>query len=116
LDLADALGLSLSQRQRTKELFDAMKAETVALGERMIEQEADLDRLFATRVVQPATLDQATAAIGMTQGALRAAHLRYHLVMTELLTPEQVRRYRELRGYAGAYDQQGHGHNHTGPR
>jgi hypothetical protein len=116
LDLADALGLSLPQRQRTKELFDAMKTETVTLGERLIELEADLDRLFATKAVQLATLDQATAAIGVIQGTLRAAHLGYHLAMTELLTPEQVRRYGELRGYAGAYDQQGHGHNHTGPR
>src|SRR3954468_4585240 len=62
LDLADALGLSLPQRQRTKELFDAMKTETVTLGERLIELEADLDRLFATKAVQLATLDQATAA------------------------------------------------------
>jgi hypothetical protein len=66
-----------------------MKAEAVPLGERLIEQEADLDRLFASRTVQPASLGAATAAIGDTQGQLRAAHLRYHLAMMDVLTPEQ---------------------------
>ena len=111
LEHADALGLSPSQRERTQGLFDAMKAEAVPLGERLIREEAELARLFATKAVQPATLDAATYAIGATQGALRAAHLRYHLAMADVLTPEQVRRYAELRGYgAGNGGAQGHGH------
>jgi Spy/CpxP family protein refolding chaperone len=36
------------------------------------------------------------------QSALRAAHLRYHLDMVQILTPEQIRRYSQLRGYAGS--------------
>jgi hypothetical protein len=60
----------------------------VPLGERLIEQEAELDRLFATKAIRPATLDAATFAIAVTQGALRAAHLRYHLAMMEVLAPE----------------------------
>ena len=36
---------------------------------------------------------------GATQALLRAAHLKYHLTTAELLTPEQNRRYAELRGY-----------------
>src|SRR3712207_3634333 len=87
LEHADALGLSPSQRERTQGLFDAMKAEAVPLGERLIREEAELARLFATKAVQPATLDAATSAIGATQGALRAAHLRYHLAMADVLTP-----------------------------
>jgi Spy/CpxP family protein refolding chaperone len=109
LEHADALGLSATQRARTQALFEAMRAEAVALGERLIREEADLERLFATRTVQPATLDGATAAIAATQGRLRAAHLRYHLAMAELLTPGQVRRYADLRGY-GASGPGGHGH------
>jgi Spy/CpxP family protein refolding chaperone len=101
LENADALALTPDQRARTAALFEAMKAEAVPLGERLIEQEAELDRLFASRTVQPAPLGAATAAIGDTQGQLRAAHLRYHLEMMDVLTPEQVRRYGELRGYGG---------------
>ncbi len=111
LERADTLSLNPAQREHTKALFEAMRAEAVPLGERLIQQEADLERLFATKVVQPATLEGATAAIGATQGKLRAAHLRYHLAMVDLLTPEQVRRYAELRGYGGGGVPQGHGHH-----
>jgi hypothetical protein len=62
-------------------------------------QETDLDRQFATKSVTPASLQAATAEIGASQGALRGPHLRYHLSTLEVLTPEQIRRYGELRGY-----------------
>jgi len=74
----------------------------VPLGERLIAEEAALDRAFATRSITPASLEAMTAAIGRSQAMLRAAHLRYHLAMVEVLTPEQRRRYGELRGYSGA--------------
>jgi hypothetical protein len=108
LENADALMLSPVQRERTKALFEAMKAEAAPLGERLIEQETELDRLFAERAVTPARLEAATSAIGVTQGALRAAHLRYHLMMVEVLTPEQVQRYAEARGYSSGHKQEGH--------
>ena len=100
LELGAQLGLTGSQRSRMQALFEAMKAETIPLGERLIAQEADLDRQFSGRTVTTASLAAATAAIGATQAALRAAHLRYHLATAEVLTPEQVRRYDELRGYS----------------
>src|SRR5215207_4083234 len=61
LENADRLDLSPGQRERTQRLFEAMKAEAVPLGERLIEQEAELDRLFATKAIRPATLDAAAA-------------------------------------------------------
>ena len=54
LENADALGLSADQRDRTKGLFDTMKAEAVPVGERLIEQETKLDRLFADREITSA--------------------------------------------------------------
>ena len=114
IEHAEALRLTPDQRARTEQLFAAMKAEAVPLGERLIGQEAELDRLFATKTVQPASLEAATGAIGATQGALRTAHLRYHLAMMEVLTPDQVRRYGELRGYAGGRHGGGHGHGGHG--
>ncbi|TGD98014.1 Spy/CpxP family protein refolding chaperone [Methylobacterium nonmethylotrophicum] len=110
LESADALSLTPDQRARTKALFEAMKAEAVPLGERLIREEMELERLFATKAVQPASLDAATTAIGATQGQLRAAHLRYHLAMMDVLTPAQVRRYGEVRGYGGADGHRQHGH------
>src|SRR6187200_1085444 len=96
LELARELILTEAQRARTQELFDAMKAEAVPLGQQLIAAESDLDRQFSGRTITPVTLAAATAAIGTTQGTLRATHLKYHLAMMEVLTPEQIRRYDEL--------------------
>lgn len=102
IELANPLALTDVQRERAQALFAAMKAETVPLGEALITAETDLDRQFATRTITPASLSAATDAVGAAQGRLRAAHLKYHLAMLEALTPEQVKRYGELRGYANA--------------
>jgi Spy/CpxP family protein refolding chaperone len=99
LELADALDLSGQQRAKMQELFAAMKAEAIPLGERLIAQEAELDKAFAGKTITAATLASSTEAIGATHAALRQAHLKYHLFAIEVLTPVQVQRYAELRGY-----------------
>ncbi|MGE0752241.1 MAG: Spy/CpxP family protein refolding chaperone [Variibacter sp.] len=119
LEHAAALKLTPEQRQRTQALYDAMKVEAVPLGDRLIAQEAALDRAFSRKTVTPQSLAQAAAAIGQTQGELRAAHLRYHLAQIALLTPDQVRRYGELRGYGehGSHksgNSAPHDHGHRG--
>jgi len=102
LELADKLALSADQRAGVQRLFDAMKAEAVPLGSKLIEQEADLDTQFAGRSVTPESLKISTAAIAATQGTLRETHLKYHLSTVALLTPGQMQRYAELRGYGHA--------------
>lgn len=108
LELADRIGLSEEQSDRMRALFEAMKADAVPLGERLIEQEAHLDDLFASKRVTAEALAAATGAIGATQGALRNAHLKYHLAAAEILKPDQIRRYAELRGYASHPRRHGH--------
>ena len=49
LEHSAALALTAEQRQQTEALFQSMKAEAVPIGERLIEQETRLDRLFADR-------------------------------------------------------------------
>ena len=80
LELAGPLDLTPDQRGRTEALVVAMKAE----------KRVTID-----------TLQDASAQIGVAQAALRASHLRYHLDMLEVLTPEQTARYGALRGYGG---------------
>jgi Spy/CpxP family protein refolding chaperone len=99
LELADALDLSRQQRAKMQELFAAMKAEAIPLGESLIAQEAELDQAFAGKTITAATLAVSTDSIGATHAALRQAHLKYHLFTIEVLTPAQVQRYGELRGY-----------------
>lgn len=109
LEHADALALTAEQRSRTQGLFEAMKADAVPLGERLIAQETALDRAFADRSMTSDMLRLLTAEIGVTQAALREAHLKYHLAQTEILTSAQRERYAVLRGYAGGRAHQGHG-------
>ena len=99
IELADSLRLTPKQRTRMEALHTSMTSEAGVLGERLIQQEADLDRLFASRTVTYASLSAATSTIGATQTALREAHLRFHLATVEVLTPEQVTHYNEARGY-----------------
>ncbi len=104
LELADSLGLSDQQRAKVQELFAAMKAEAVPLGEKLIAQEADLNQKFASKTITPASLAAATDAIGATQATLRGAHLKYHLLTHDALAPAQIQRYAELRGYKGGME------------
>jgi Spy/CpxP family protein refolding chaperone len=110
LELAEPLGLSDQQRAKMQELLAAMKAEEVPLGEKLIVQEADLDGQFADKTITSASLKASTDAIGATHAALRATHLKYHLSTVEVLTPAQVQRYTELRGYMTGMHQHG-GHS-----
>jgi Spy/CpxP family protein refolding chaperone len=101
LELADRLDLSAEQRGQVQQWFEAMRSETVELGEALIAREAELDRRFAERSITDAALKSEIGAIADIQGRLRYSHLKYHLATVELLTPAQMQRYAELRGYTG---------------
>ena len=108
IELADKLGLSPDQIVRLKQLFEAMKSETIPLGAQLIGQERSLNDAFAEKSITLASLESGTQQIGATQAKLRAAHLKYHLSTVAVLTPEQIARYNELRGYAGGTPQHQH--------
>ncbi len=86
-----------------------MKAEAIPLGAKLIAQEAELDRQFASRSITPESLKASTAAVAVTQGELRDTHLKYHLSTAAMLSHEQMQRYADLRGYG---DQPMHQHHH----
>jgi len=112
LELGEQLGLTDRQRVDVQRLFDQMTAEVVPIGEKLISQEAELDRLFARGVVTSSGLDSVTAAIGVTQAELRKDHLKYHLMTSDLLTPAQMQRYAQLRGYIDENSGTQHTPNH----
>jgi hypothetical protein len=101
LELAEALALSDRQRRDLQALMSRHKAEARALGAEVVRLEAELDRLFAERRATADNVSQASAAIGAAQARVRASHLSTHVATAALLTPEQIRRYDELRGYTG---------------
>lgn len=112
LELADKLALSPEQRSKVQEMFFAMKVETMPIGARLIDQEGDLNRQFAGRTITAASLGSAISAISKTQGELRKAHLKYHLLTAAVLKQAQLAKYAELRGYASNEPAQPPHHQH----
>lgn len=114
LELAEPLALSAEQRTRTQRLFESMRADAIAVGRALVDEERTLDALFRGRTVDPDALSRTLARIGQRQAEVRRVHLAAHLAQVEILTPEQVRRYAELRGYDGSQpaSPSGHGHGH----
>lgn len=109
LDLADPLALTPAQQAEAQALFDAMRAEAVDLGERIVAGEMELDQLFADARAMPEAVEALSISIGQLNGQLRATHLRYHISMRQLLRPAQIDAYASLRGYRS---QPPHGHSH----
>ncbi len=99
LELADPMQLTPDQRSSTEQLLVHHKSEARALGAQLVNAERQLDQAFASRQINPEALATATQRIGALQAALRRAHLETHLQQTSLLTPQQVARYNQLRGY-----------------
>lgn len=112
LDLAEQLALTPEQRAQARALFDSMRAEAVDLGERIIDREAALDRLFADATasspVSAGAVETVALAIGELNGRLRSTHLRYHLTMRDLLDAAQIDAYEKLRGYRSSPAHDGH--------
>jgi len=113
LELSSQLALSDEQRARTQALFAAMQSKAVSLGGALVDEERNLDRLFAARAITPEKLSASLAAIGSLQAKVRGVHLEAHLAQLAILTPEQVERYSRLRGYGATHDFSSHGsHQH----
>src|SRR5450631_4516944 len=60
LELADKLDLRPDQISAVRSLFESMKRESIPLGARLIEEETELDRQFATRAITPDSLRTVT--------------------------------------------------------
>jgi hypothetical protein len=112
LEHATALRLSAEQRRETEALMAAHRAEARRIGAQLVEEERGLDAAFRERRITAADITARTDRIGALQAALRAEHLRTHLLQTALLSSEQVTRYAELRGYTGGAPAPAHRHRH----
>ena len=98
LELADALELSEDPRRDAQEARTRMLQEAVALGSEIVEKEKELDALFRAGTAGGDEVHALLLEIGRLKAELRFVHIRAHLEMREVLTPEQIRRYDQLRG------------------
>ena len=117
LELATELQLRPDQERAVRDVFTAMQQEAQRLGKQLVDLEAELDGTFRSGQITPAVLADLTNEIATVEGQLRTTHLAAHLKTKEVLTPEQVARYDQLRGYtaaSGAHEGGQHGTPHHG--
>lgn len=99
--LAESARLELSDRQKklTQSIFDTMSTQAKRTGAAIVAKEADLDDLYASGHATPSTLRDLLVELSRLQTEFRYAHLSAHLAMRAVLTPTQIARYDEMRGY-----------------
>jgi len=108
LELADQLKLTSEQRATIQSLMDSHKAEARAIGARLVDAERELDALFRSGRVDAAGLRSKVEVAGALRNEYRLSHLETHRRTRELLMPEQVALYDQLRGYAAGPAHDGH--------
>ncbi len=99
IEFARPLKLSESQLAASRDIFARMQRAARAEGAALVEAERALDALYATKTATPQRVDSQLARIEAIRARLRGAHLNAHLEQAAQLTPGQLSRYAELRGY-----------------
>lgn len=113
LQLADELGLSEAQRRDIQRVREDMLAEAVPLGEAYLDAEAAIEAAFRRGDVTAEELRALLDRAHEVEEQLRFVHLDAHLTTRALMTPQQVMKYDELRGYAGEHAQHEESHGHS---
>lgn len=99
LQMKNKIGLTKSQEQKVKALFNDMQANAIPLGNKLIALEKKLNKSFANKNITPQSLNKQLNSIANVRKKLRFVHLATHLKTTNILTPHQTNEYNWLRGY-----------------
>jgi hypothetical protein len=98
ISLKAELGLTRDQLKKTEALDKVVSSSAVAKGEEIVQAEDELYKLFETGTVTEKALRVKLEQIGKLRADLRFIHLQAHLRMKQILTPDQIKLYVELRG------------------
>jgi hypothetical protein len=101
LDAVEAgeFGLANGQREQIEALYEEMRSEAIGLGKKIVNIEKVIDDAFISGTITEEILQEKILESASLYGQLRIVHLKYHLSMVDILTPQQVEQYNELRGY-----------------
>ncbi|MCG5480832.1 MAG: hypothetical protein KK478_17585 [Ensifer alkalisoli] len=99
LKMKRELALTAEQMAATQRVIDRMRADAVTEGRRLIAAELALDSSFQDRSIDEERLRARLRQIEASRVELRFIHLKAHLQTVLILSPTQVNRYTELRGY-----------------
>ena len=111
LALAEQLQLTPEQLAKTRDIEASMRAKAKTVGAELIDAEAQLDNLFASKRIDDQALNASLQRIAELQSELRHAHLQAHLEQAGPLSAAQTARYIELRGYGHPQNQPLHEHH-----
>lgn len=100
LDLANELKLSDEQKANITTIYDNMRKKAVDLGQEIVNVEKIANGEFINKTITDSQMKQLIFKSSEIYGQLRYAHLSTHLKMLDILTPEQVNLYNNLRGYS----------------
>ena len=99
LQMKEHISLTSEQEAKIQALFVAMKEKAIPLGNELIALEKNLNDSFADRTITDELLYQQLDAIANVRKELRYAHLVTHLMTPTILSPQQIEKYNQLRGY-----------------
>jgi len=100
LEMESEIALTSEQKENIQDLYKAMNAEAVVLGEKFVELEKALSNSFSSKNINHSILEQQLSEIGQVRASLRLVHLKAHLETPNILTKEQISLYNKLRGYS----------------
>jgi Spy/CpxP family protein refolding chaperone len=99
LDLRNELGLTRDQLKKTEALDKVVSSSALAKGEEIVAAEEELVKMFEAGTISEKVLRSKLEEIGKLRADLRFIHLQAHLRMKQILTPDQIKRYADLRGH-----------------
>jgi hypothetical protein len=99
LEMKNEIKLSVGQIRDLENLYTKMKNEAIPLGLKFIDLEKELNNRFADNSITDDLLKTLLGNISEVLKKLRYIHLSTHLKTPDILTPEQIEKYNQLRGY-----------------
>lgn len=99
LDLSEELNLTPEQKEQIEFFYQEMSSQAVPLGQQFIEIERKIDTKFVDKSITSEELSELLKNSSEIKWQLRNIHLQAHLKTTDVLSPEQISLYDQLRGY-----------------
>jgi protein CpxP len=91
------LGLTDAQREQVKAVMESHRDEQKAIGDRMQKARKALHDAIAADTFEEAAIRTAAAEVGAVEADAAVLQARIHAEVVALLTPEQVKKAKELR-------------------
>jgi len=97
LDWKKQLDLKPAQEKRVETLAERTRSKAIAKGQELQAREQELSRLLSTSKPNPQAVQKLLGQIGAAEADLRWIHIGAHIEARDILTPQQLARYNELR-------------------